>query len=79
MAARRRHPRWQAALLACGCAALMAPPACVIGPDQDPGCHADADCDPGFTCRAGACFRVTTSRSPPGEPADAGADVDATP
>lgn len=44
---------------------------CVLGSDE-PGCHDDTECDDGFVCRAGACFRVTTSRSPPVDQADAG-------
>jgi hypothetical protein len=47
---------------------------CALGPEQAPGCHSSADCDPGFTCTEGACFRTTTDRT---EPADGGADADA--
>jgi hypothetical protein len=67
MAAPRGRSRLCAALLA------AAVPACAIGPAEDPGCHKDPDCDLGFVCRAGACFRVTTTESPPNDPADAGA------
>jgi hypothetical protein len=45
--------------------------ACVVG-SGDPGCRSDAECDEGFTCRAGACFRLTTGASPPADPSDAG-------
>jgi hypothetical protein len=43
---------------------------CALGPEQDPGCRSNADCDPGFTCRAGACFDTTTPRSPPADAGD---------
>jgi hypothetical protein len=36
---------------------------CAIGTEQEPGCHVDAECGEGWTCRAGACFRTTTDRS----------------
>jgi hypothetical protein len=50
---------------------------CAIGPEQEPGCHVDAECGEGWTCRAGACFRTTTDRSSPsvvdaGDAGDAG-------
>ncbi len=45
--------------------------ACAIGPESTPGCREDEDCDPGFSCSAGACFKNTTERTPP---KDAGAD-----
>jgi len=51
---------------------------CALGPEQEPGCHDDADCGDGFTCRAGACFRTTTDPSPPETDAgdDAAGDAD---
>lgn len=64
----RRLPLRLAAL-----AGLLFPlAACVIGPDRGPGCHADADCDPGWSCDEGACFHVTTGASPPRDPGDGG-------
>jgi hypothetical protein len=49
---------------------------CAIGPEQEPGCHDDAACGAGFTCRAGACLRTTTGHTPPGDdggdPGDSG-------
>jgi hypothetical protein len=44
---------------------------CALGPEQEPGCHDDADCGEGVTCRAGACFWTTT----PGSPSDAGGEA----
>lgn len=54
--------------------ALFVPIACVLGSEEEPGCHNDAECDDGFVCRSGACFRITTDLSPPRDPAmnDAG-------
>ena len=49
---------------------------CALGTERDPGCQSDGECEQGFVCRAGACFRFTTSESPPAEPsADAGSDA----
>ncbi|MCC6554778.1 MAG: hypothetical protein IT372_17525 [Polyangiaceae bacterium] len=52
---------------------------CVLG-GEPAGCRDDAECPGGFICRAGACFRGTTGRSPPAddheEEEDAGADGD---
>ena len=45
-------------------ASLAAVVGCALGPEQEPGCHDAAECGAGFTCRAGACFRTTTDRSP---------------
>jgi len=54
--------------------------ACVIGEEEEPGCHRDAECD-GGVCRNGACFEVTFGQSPPADPpgddggaADGGSD-----
>jgi hypothetical protein len=47
---------------------------CVLGSPEEPGCGEDAECDEGFSCRAGACFK-----EPAGGgfvPVDAGADAD---
>jgi hypothetical protein len=63
----RRRPIWIAALAI----AAIAPAACVLGPNEPPGCQSDADCEEGSVCRAGACFRTTTDRTPPDE-ADGG-------
>jgi hypothetical protein len=53
-------------LLAVGVIALLnAAVGCAIGDEQEPGCHTDADCGGGSTCRAGACFRSTTGLTPP--------------
>jgi hypothetical protein len=71
---RARGPRlFAAAVLGTVIAAL----GCVVGPDEEPGCHRDAECDEGFACRAGACFRTTTDASPPPAPdgGDAGGDA----
>jgi hypothetical protein len=46
-------------------AAITVAVGCALGPEQEPGCHHDAECGEGFTCRAGACFRTTTDRSSP--------------
>jgi len=51
---------------------LLAPVACVLGPEQAPGCQDDSACDPGWSCREGACFHVTTGTSSPLDPPDAG-------
>jgi len=59
-------------VLAIALTALSPEAACVIGPDSSPGCRSDAECDPSFACRAGACFRQTTTLSPPRDLADAG-------
>jgi hypothetical protein len=53
-------------------ALAVAPLACVLGPAEAPGCRSDVECDPGFSCRAGTCFRVTTPLSTPRDPGDAG-------
>jgi hypothetical protein len=45
---------------------------CALGPDREPGCEEDSECDPGWSCREGACFHVTTGTSPPRDPEDAG-------
>jgi hypothetical protein len=45
--------------------------ACALGDEDEPGCRSDGECDVGFVCRAGACFRYTTEQSPPHDPADA--------
>lgn len=45
--------------------ALGAAVGCALGPEQEPGCKVDADCDEGFVCKAGACFRTTTGHTPP--------------
>lgn len=51
-------------LILCGAPLILAI-GCAIGPEQDPGCHVDAECGTGWTCRAGACFRDTTDRTNP--------------
>lgn len=43
-------------------------PACSLQPESPPpGCRPDhpADCDDGWSCRAGVCVRPTTPLSPP--------------
>jgi hypothetical protein len=60
--------RCLALLLAAGAPATLA---CAIGPEQEPGCHVDAECGDGGACRAGACFHTTTGQTPPSV-ADAG-------
>jgi hypothetical protein len=56
---------------------LLAPfvAACTLGNETPPGCRTDhpEDCDPGWVCRAGACFAYTTGASPP-VTSDAAAD-----
>jgi hypothetical protein len=48
---------------------------CAIGAEQEPGCHADADCGDGWVCAAGACFQSTTGQSSPAvDGGDAGED-----
>ncbi len=48
---------------------------CVLGKEKAPGCRVDHDCDPGFVCRAGACFRYNTEAGTPIDPSkDGGAD-----
>jgi hypothetical protein len=49
-------------------AALFAPPGCVLGSEQDPGCRANhpEDCGSGYVCRAGACLRFSTEAGPAG-------------
>jgi hypothetical protein len=70
-----RVGRARAALAAASAALVTIAIGCVLGPEQEPGCHHDIDCGDGFTCRAGACFRATTDRSPPATDAgDAAAD-----
>jgi hypothetical protein len=56
--------------------ALAAAMGCAIGAEQEPGCHTDADCGGGWTCRAGACFATSTGFSDPdaGDAGDAGPD-----
>ncbi|MFT3774887.1 MAG: hypothetical protein QM820_56790 [Minicystis sp.] len=54
-------------------AALLTALGCALGPEAGSGCRDDAECDDGFTCRAGACFQATTGGSPP--ETDGGADV----
>jgi hypothetical protein len=34
---------------------------CALGPEDEPGCHEDAECGQGFACVAGACFRATST------------------
>lgn len=58
-------------VVAAVCVTSIAAGACVFG-SRDPGCASDADCDQGFVCREGACFEITTPRSPPNDPRDAG-------
>ena len=45
-------------------ASIVAALGCALGPELSPGCQDDAECGAGYTCRAGACFRTTTPRSP---------------
>jgi hypothetical protein len=55
---------------------------CALGTEQEPGCHAAADCGDGWICTAGACFQATTGQSSPAfdggdggdETGDAGSD-----
>jgi hypothetical protein len=55
--------------LAIGMAAVVGLLACScqLGSEQPSGCRVDhsQDCDPGWTCREGVCFRPTTALSPP--------------
>lgn len=48
---------------------------CVLGGSEEPGCSEDAECEEGFSCRAGACFKETTGGA--FVPPDAGSDADA--
>lgn len=64
--------RW---IVISGAAWLAALAGCVLGGSEDPGCHEDAECGEGFSCRAGACFEETLGGG--FAPADAGADADA--
>lgn len=52
-------------------ALAVGPAGCALGEEEEPGCRRDADCEPAFVCRAGACFAITTGLSPPLAP-DAG-------
>jgi hypothetical protein len=52
-------------------AAVVLLAACVIGPEEDPGCQRDQDCDVG-SCRSGACFADPGAPLPPADP---GADA----
>lgn len=58
--------------LVCGSSSLTA---CSFGASDPPGCRTDhpEDCDEGWTCRAGACVRSTTTLTSP----EAGASSDA--
>lgn len=49
--------------------------ACVLGEPEDPGCVEDAECDEGYSCRAGACLEEVPGG--PFVPADGGAGADA--
>ncbi len=49
---------------------------CAVGTEQEPGCHVDADCDPGWTCRAGACFHTTTGLTDPAADGGDAGDAD---
>lgn len=53
--------------------AVGAAAGCVLGEPEDPGCSEDAECDEGYFCRAGACFRETSGGGP--APKDAGSDA----
>lgn len=51
---------------------------CVLGSEQPPGCRVGHphDCDPGFVCRAGACFRYNNEAGTPIDTSkDGGADT----
>ena len=50
---------------------LTALDGCALGTEQEPGCHADAECADGGICRAGACFWATTGLTNPGDAGDA--------
>ncbi|MEO7326990.1 MAG: hypothetical protein ABI193_00320 [Minicystis sp.] len=65
-------PRRLALRLAVIAGLLLAPVTCALGPEQAPGCEDDSGCDPGWSCREGACFHVTTGTSSPLDPQDAG-------
>jgi hypothetical protein len=62
---RRSNGKRRAIAAAIAAAGVTAALGCALGPEQEPGCHDDADCDDGFTCLSGACFRTTTDRSAP--------------
>ncbi len=54
---------------------LAAAIGCALGTEQEPGCHVDAECGEGWTCRAGACFQATTGQPRPVvDGGDAGGD-----
>jgi hypothetical protein len=66
------RPRRLARRLGALAGLLLVPAACALGPEHAPGCQDDRECDPGWSCREGACFHVTTGTSPPLDPQDAG-------
>ena len=78
MRVQKRLRRWERRLaVTAALGAAIAGLGCVVGSDEEPGCHADAECDEGFVCRSGACFGATTDASPPpvADAGDAGDDA----
>lgn len=69
---RRRDARRAGWLLALAPIAALAA-SCVVGADEEPGCHSDAECGTGV-CRAGACFAVGPGSTPVDPSLDAGDD-----
>lgn len=50
---------------------------CTLGSETPPGCRVDhpEDCEPGWVCRAGACFAFTTGATTRDGGTDAGLDA----
>jgi len=65
-----RAPRPLVLVAACATLpALLA--ACTLGPSEEAGCQADAECGEGLVCRAGACFRFIGEGTPDAGASDA--------
>ena len=65
-----RRVKRQLALCLVLVAGLASLGGCVLGSEQAPGCRVDHpdDCERGFVCRAGACFRYNTEAGTPIDP-----------